>query len=188
LSRLYAITDRRVMGDDPLAMIRAACARYGSRLAVQLREKDLPARVLYEWVEALLPHSNGARLLINGRADVARCFDGVGVHLPEDGLTIADARRLLGPDRPIGVSTHLANDAIARRREGADLVTLAPIFATPGKGAPLGLEPLRIAAPAGGIYALGGIDRSNVNEVLATGVEGVAAIRAAWSPRTLRLG
>jgi thiamine-phosphate pyrophosphorylase len=169
------------MGPDPLARIRELCASLGTELSVQLREKDLPARELYRWIEALLPHLNGARLLINGRADVARCFEGVGVHLPEDGLTVRDARRILGFDRPVGASAHHARDAIARRREGADLVALSPIFESPGKGPPLGLEPLSSAAGAGGIYALGGITRANLEEVLATGVEGVAAIRAAWS-------
>jgi thiamine-phosphate pyrophosphorylase len=169
------------MGADPVAMIRAACARHGARLAVQVREKDLSARELYEWIEAIVPHLNGARLLVNGCADVARCFGGVGVHLPADGLTVTDARRVLGDERPIGASAHSAVDAIARRREGADLVTLSPVFASPGKGAPIGLEPLRIAASAGAIYALGGITVSNISEVLATGVEGVAMIRSAWT-------
>lgn len=169
------------MGSDPLGAIRALCARQGAALAVQIREKDLPARALYEWISALLPDLFGARLLVNGRADVARCFDGVGVHLPEDGLTVADARRILGPERPIGASAHSAEDAILRRRDGADLVTLSPIFETPGKGAPIGLEPLRQAAPAGGIYALGGITAERSDEVLATGVEGIAAIRAFWT-------
>src|SRR5688572_8856329 len=178
------------MGADPIGAIRDLCSRRGSRLAVQIREKDLGARELHRWIEALLPHLNGARLLINGRADVARCFDRVGVHLPEDGLTIADARRILGSDRPIGFSAHSARDAVAARNAGADLVTLSPIFGSPGKGAPIGLDPLREAAPSGGIYALGGITRDNVGGVLATGVEGIAAIRGAWSgtledPKTL---
>jgi thiamine-phosphate pyrophosphorylase len=168
------------MGPDPLRAIRELCACVGSELAVQIREKDLPSRTLYTWIEALLPHLNGARLLINGRADVALCFAGVGVHLPEDGLPLEAARHLLG-ERPIGVSTHSASAAVSARRAGADLVVLSPIFESPGKGAPLGLAALREAAPAGNVYALGGVGRSNLAEVLATGVEGVAAIRAAWS-------
>jgi thiamine-phosphate pyrophosphorylase len=188
LSRLYAITDRRIMGPDPLAAIRALCARYGRALSVQIREKDLSARVLHDWVAALVSDLNGAQLLVNGRADVARCFEGVGVHLPEDGLTVEEARRVLGPERPIGASAHSAADAIARRREGADLVTLSPVFETPGKGTAIGLEPLREAAHAGGIYALGGITKENVDQVRATGVEGIAAIRAIWSSEVMRYG
>lgn len=180
MSKLYAITDRRLMGADPLGAIRALCAEWGADLSVQIREKDLSAAELHRWIALLVPHLRGSRLLVNGRADVARCFDGVGVHLPEDGLSVEEARRVLGPDRPIGVSTHLASDAAARRREGADLVTLSPIFESPGKGPPIGLAPLAEAAAAGGIYALGGVTRANLDEVLATGVEGVAAIRAAW--------
>lgn len=181
ISRLYAITDRRWMGRDPIGAIRRLCSRYGVRLSIQIREKDLGSREVCRWIDALLPDLNGARLLINGRADIARCFDGVGVHLPEDGLTIPDGRHILGSERPIGASAHTAADAIAARNAGADLVTLSPIFESPGKGAPIGLAPLREAAPIGGIYALGGIARDNITEVLATGVEGVAAIRAAWN-------
>jgi thiamine-phosphate pyrophosphorylase len=180
LSKLYAITDRRSM-PEPIAMLRALCRQHGSALSIQLREKDLPARELHRWCAALVPELSGARLLVNGRADVALCFDGVGVHLPEDGMTVGEARALLGA-RPIGASAHSAAGAIARRKEGADLVTLSPVF--PGKGPPLGLEPLREAAPYGGIYALGGIDATNAAEVLETGVEGWAAIRAFFSSPT----
>ncbi len=179
---LYAITDRRLMGPDPVDAIRALCRRYGPALTIQLREKDLPVRELFSWIEALLPSMSGARLLVNSRADLALCFDGVGVHLPEDGLKVEDARALLGPGRSIGASAHTAADAIARRREGAHLVTLSPVFPSPGKGAPLGLPALREAAVAGGIYALGGIGVDDVDAVLATGVEGVAGIRVFWRP------
>ncbi len=167
------------MGDDPLDTIKKLCAKR-RELTVQIREKDLSTKELHRWVETLVPHLRGARLLVNGRVDVARCFDGVGVHLPEDGLSIPDARRILGFERPIGASAHSAEDAIARRREGADLVTLSPIFTSPGKGKALGLQALRDAVSAGGIYALGGIDEQNLDAVLETGVEGVAAIRAVW--------
>lgn len=178
--KLLAITDRRIMGPDPLQAIRALARRHGERLSIQIREKDLSARTLYGWVDALLPDLHGAALFVNDRADVARCFEGVGVHLPEAGLDVEAARAVLGPKRPIGASAHGATDAVARRAEGADLVTLSPIFESPGKGAPVGLEPLIEAAPAGGIYALGGVSKERMAAIEATGVAGVAAIRAFW--------
>lgn len=168
------------MEPDPLEAIRALTRRHGAILSVQIREKDLPARTLYEWIQTLLPDLCGATLFVNDRVDVARCFETVGVHLPEEGLSIAAARSILGPERPIGASVHRAEDAWTRRTEGADLVTLSPIFESPGKGPPLGLEPLKEAASAGGVYALGGVTRARMPAIEATGAAGVAAIRAFW--------
>lgn len=167
------------MGPDPIGRIRALAARYGERLFVQLREKDLSARALSALVEALFPDL-GPRLLVNDRVDVARSFPGVGVHLPERGLDVRDARRILGPGPRIGVSAHSVDAAIEARRAGADLVTLSPIYETPGKGVPLGLGALARAAPAGGIFALGGVSLRHAADVAATGAAGLAAIRCFW--------
>jgi thiamine-phosphate diphosphorylase len=189
---LLAITDRRAMGDDPIGRIRALAEALGSSLIVQIREKDLDAGGLFEWVRALLPaiEANASALFVNGRADVVRCFaPRVGLHLPEDGLPLPDARRLMPPGTQIGVSVHDRRgleDKLATG--GADLAAIAPVFETPSKPGvrPLGLDGLSRAI-AGldadqrrRVFALGGIDRSNADAVLATGVGGWAAIRAAW--------
>src|SRR5262249_52279810 len=133
-------TDRRLMGADPIAAVRAWVARSRGELTVQVREKDLDARVLYAWVEALLELR--VRVMVNGRVDVARCFDGrVGVHLPEDGLSVRDARAVLGPEVAIGRSVHDEAGAVRAVEEGADLLTVAPVFEKKG-ATPLGLEGL----------------------------------------------
>lgn len=185
--KLLAITDRRVMGPDPLSRIVALMEAFGPRAIVQLREKDLDARTLYEWTSVLLDTIRKTRseLMINSRVDVARCFaPHVGVHLPENGLSVAEARSILPHGTKIGRSIHKAPE---RGDEDADLYTVAPVFRTPSKpnAVPLELDGLRevVRAIAGRreVYALGGIDRTTAEAVLPTGVDGVAAIRAAWN-------
>jgi thiamine-phosphate pyrophosphorylase len=189
--KLLAITDRRIMGPDPVARIVSLIQKLGPRLIVQLREKDLEARTLWSWVDAILPiaEAEGSQLLINGRVDLAACFaPRAGVHLPEDGLRVGDARSLLGPNVVVSAAAHTVEDAVARTHEGATFVTLSPIFATPSKPNVLGLEVLSRAVRTGApIYALGGIDETNAQDVLQTGVAGIAAIRAAWSDAPQRL-
>jgi thiamine-phosphate pyrophosphorylase len=189
---LLAITDRRLMGADPVRRIEALMDAHRERVIVQIREKDLDARTVHRWVEALMPAlvRTGARLLVNERVDVVMGFAPlVGVHLPERALPVHEVRRLLPERTLIGASAHSIESALMRMQEGANLVTLSPVFETPSKpgGAPLGLEPLRElvhrAQRRAMVFALGGIDRPRAQEVLATGVDGFAAIRSAWLER-----
>ena len=125
----------------------------------------------------------GATTVINGRVDIARSL-ALGVHLPESGLDVTSAREILGSNVPIGRSTHDLVGVNAACDAGADLITLSPVFATPGKPAPIGLAPLRAAARQidgrARLIGLGGITAANLEVVLSCGVDGVAAIRAAW--------
>ena len=143
------------------------------------------------WIESLLPicEQRKTLLMINGRVDVARCFlPSVGVQLPERGLAPDQARKILGGGVTIGASRHTAVDARRAVDVGADLVTLSPIFESPGHGEPLGLDVLTTAVELVGrnreadadLYALGGLSAENAKAVWATGVAGIAAIRAAW--------
>jgi thiamine-phosphate pyrophosphorylase len=125
--------------------------------------------------------------LVNDRLDVALACGADGAHLPDDGLPIAEARALAPPGFLLGASAHGADDALAKARAGADLVTLGPIWDTPSKagyGPPLGLEPLRRAAAGLGagtaLFAIGGVDSpARASEARRAGAHGVAVIRAA---------
>jgi thiamine-phosphate pyrophosphorylase len=174
---LLAISDRTTL---PLPMedwLRAlAAAGIG---AVQLREKDLDDRALYGLAErarkALPPP---IRLLVNGRADVALAAGADGVHLPADGIPVAALRRRFGGSVLIGRSTHRCDEVERARDEGADYVTFGPVYATPGKGAPVGLGELARAAAAGlPVYALGGVTLDRLGELASAGAAGIAAIR-----------
>jgi thiamine-phosphate pyrophosphorylase len=188
VTRLLAITDRARMGPDPTARVAALADVLGDRLIVLVRERGLQARVLFRWVGALLRLD--VALMISARADVARCFSPqVGLHLPEAGLDIADARALLGPSVAIGASRHDAAGVRAALDAGAALVTLSPVFATPSKPGSHALGLTAFAEIAGRlpVFALGGIDPTNAPDVLRAGAAGVAAIRSAWDPANLDL-
>lgn len=171
------------MGSDPLSTAAALMERWGPRVIVQVREKDLSGKELYEWTAVLLDRARatGARLFVNTRADVVRCFaPHVGLHLPERGISVAEARSLLPAGTPIGRSIHGPSD------DGADLYTIAPVFLDKGRPA-LKIDGLRAIAeaiaPNAEVYALGGIDRSNAEAVFSSHprIAGIAAIRAAWN-------
>jgi len=182
--RLYLVTDRHQTLGRPLLDLLGSCLAAGVR-AVQLREKDLPARDLYRLALEVreLTRRHGARLLVNDRIDVALAVEADGVHLPTHGLPVAEARRLLGPNRLLGVSTHSPAEAPRAQAEGADFLVLGPIFDTPSKrpfGSPLGPGILRAARTEVAIplFAIGGITAANAPEVLAAGADGVAVISA----------
>ncbi|HLV61064.1 MAG TPA: thiamine phosphate synthase [Fredinandcohnia sp.] len=178
--RLYLVTDRRLVDDLPRAVERALSALPRGAAAVQLREKDLSARALYELGLRLreVTARYGAPLLVNDRADVARAIGADGLHLPGSGFEVADARAVLGEGALVGASGH-GIDELARRT-GADFATFSPVFPSPGKGPAVGTGALSEAARAAGmpLFALGGVDAERVPEVLRAGAWGVAAIRA----------
>ncbi|HEY5611946.1 MAG TPA: thiamine phosphate synthase, partial [Thermoanaerobaculia bacterium] len=107
LPPLLVITDRHATGGRPLRKVVLAALEGGARL-IQLREKDLEGRLLYDLADDLarLTHRFGARLLVNERIDVALAASADGVVLPADSFPTEVARRLLGPDRVIARSTH----------------------------------------------------------------------------------
>ncbi|HYE14212.1 MAG TPA: thiamine phosphate synthase [Pyrinomonadaceae bacterium] len=152
---------------------------------VQLREKRLPARALYELASAAaaLARGSGTLILVNDRADVARAAGCDGVHLTATSLDARDVRRAFGGDFIIGVSTHSQDEARRARASGADFAVLGPVFETPSKlpyGPPLGLEAFAESARALApfpLVALGGVARENLSELFGAGAAGVAAIR-----------
>ena len=182
--RLYVVTDRQQTAGRSLEEVIAAAARGGAG-AVQLREKDLSARDLYalgaRLQETLAPYN--VPLLINDRLDVALALDTAGVHLAGHSLPTAQARRILGPHKLLGVSTHSLAEAQHAAAEGADFVVFGPVFTTPSKlayGPPQGLQQLaavvrQVSIP---VLAIGGIDQTNLPQVIEVGAYGVAMIRA----------
>ena len=182
--RLYVVTDRHEAAGRDLEEIVVAAAQGGAG-AIQLREKDLRARDLYalgaRLQGALAPY--GVPLLINDRLDVALALDAAGVHLAGHSLPTAIARRVLGAGKLLGVSTHSVEEARCAADDGADFIVFGPVFATPSKvvyGPPQGLQHLTTVVRAVRIpvLAIGGIDHTNLPQVVQAGVYGVAMIRA----------
>ena len=185
MSRLVIVTDRRLVAGSAELCARLAAMLDAVPAWVQVREKDLEGGALLALVREVVSvaHPRGARVLVNDRLDVALAAGADGVHLPEDGMSIADARAVAaacGREILVGCSRHDA--AGVRAAAGADLIVYGPVFATPGKGAPLGAAALREVANVPGLCAIGGIDSAaRAAEVRAAGVAAVAAIRALWT-------
>lgn len=187
--RLLAISDRRKLGARAseevehhrfLAWVSGLVS--AGVQALQIREKDLSDRRLHLLTSAVVRQAPEMTVLINGRADIAISAGAAGVHLPADGVPVSALRRRFGRRLLIGVSTHHQDEITNARRDGADYATFGPVFETPGKeafGLPPGLDGLQAAAQLGlPLLALGGIDSSRLEPVLAAGALGLAAIRA----------
>jgi thiamine-phosphate pyrophosphorylase len=191
---LYLITDRKaVRSGDLVSACDAAlsAARDGAppgAVALQLREKDLAGRELYELALRMreVCRRAGAPMLVNDRVDVAMAADADGVHLPFSSMGPGAARKLLGPDKLIGVSAHSLPDVMAAGREGADFTVFGPVFPPISKsayGPATGTARLTDVCRSARIpvFALGGITperaRALMDEpVVAARPAGVAAI------------
>lgn len=180
--QLYLITDRnQVRNQDLLSALDEALE--GGVRAVQLREKDLSDRELFELGRSLrtLTRNHGARLFINDRADLAVAVEADGVHLTQTSYSAREARKIVGPNSLIGVSTHSLEQAKKAEDDGADFITLGPIFETPSKkgyGPPIGITLLEEAARTAKIpiLAVGGVKKENLSSVLDAGAHGIALI------------
>jgi len=181
-------TSPQTSPDDPqfseiLRLVRAAVD--ADVPLVQIREKSLHARVLYELVARAAEITRGSktRLLVNDRSDIARAAGADGVHLTTQSLPVDVVRSLFGAEFLIGVSTHLLDEARAARVGGADFVVFGPVFETESKrayGEPQGLDKLAEVARELGefpVVAIGGITLDNVDECFQAGARGIAAIR-----------
>jgi thiamine-phosphate pyrophosphorylase len=184
--RVVLITDRSRFRDIPERVAAIARAVPPGSIALQVREKDTDGGPLLLFVRELQAAAPNVPIWINDRIDVALAADVAGVHLPERGLSIEDARAVAGAaDRPlsIGVSRHTVESAL--RSTSADLIQLGPIYETPGKGPRLGPAALGVRAqlPATTkLVAVGGIDTpERAREAIAAGADAIAIIRAAWT-------
>ena len=183
LPRFYPILDTEVSlrrGIDPVEAARQILE--GGARIIQFRHKQFLSREAFAWLEGIagLTRSNGAILVINDRADLAKLF-GAGVHLGQDDLIPSIARRVTGPDTMIGFSTHNERQLRAACAEPADYLALGPIFGTATKKNPdatVGVDELRrlrLLAPCP-LVAIGGITRGNARQVIEAGADAVAVI------------
>ncbi len=158
---------------------------------VQIREKYLTAKLLFELTAKVVEITNGSttRVLVNDRADIAAAARANGVHLTSLSLSAEVIRETFGREFIIGVSTHGIDEAGRAVAGGADFVVFGPIFETPDKGAATGLVELSEVCDklnAFPVLALGGVDRENYRSVLDAGANGFAAIRSMNDPTELR--
>jgi len=185
---LYAILDPAVAGGRTLADLAGRIA--GSVTLVQLRDKHATTRTMVDEARALrgVLKPAGVPFLINDRVDVALAAQADGVHVGQDDMAPADARRLLGENAIIGLSIKSVGQAEAAPLEYLDYVAIGGVFATSSKdntAPPIGLAGLRdilgaVRARRSGfpVCAIAGINEDNAADVIAAGADGVSVISA----------
>jgi thiamine-phosphate pyrophosphorylase len=170
------ITDRRTL--PPGVSILDIIAKSGADW-VQIREKDLPARDLFDLASAAV--ATGAKIIVNSRMDVAVAAGAAGVHLPAGSPAPDRWRTIAPPGFLIGVSCHEIDEVRTAAAHGADYVVFGPVFAPRSKSTaldPRGLDRLEQAARSVSIpvLALGGITNENIGACIDRGAAGIAAI------------
>ena len=182
LGGLCFITDRTVSGlsyEDMTHKVLLKGARW-----IQFREKERSRHDIYGEAIRLrrLTKDYNAVLIINDFLDIAMCAGADGVHLGQDDLPLKEARKIIGRDRIVGISTHSLEQAIEAEKNGADYIGFGPVFTTSTKdaGKPKNIEMLhevkkQVSIP---VVAIGGINLVNVKSVLHTGVDAIAVASA----------
>jgi len=191
--RLYLITDRKLFGSWDALLKAVEKALRGGLKAVQLREKDLATRELLDLAYRMraLTAAYGAKLFINDRVDIALSVGADGVHLGNTSIPVQAARKASEERLMIGVSTHSQQEAQQAEKDGADLITLGPVYETPSKvqyGSPVGLPVLGDVSGAIGlpVFAIGGITIGRIEEIMEQGAYGTALISAALTAEDIQ--
>ncbi|NTV93078.1 MAG: thiamine phosphate synthase [Chlorobiaceae bacterium] len=178
---LCVITDEHCSSPIDLALM----ALKGGAEMIQLRHKSASGKQLFQWALDIqrLCRKHHAQFIVNDRVDIALAMNADGVHLGQQDLPLPEARKLLGPDKIIGVSTSSLTEAIKAEQAGADYIGFGHIFQTGSKNklsAPLGSAAIGTVARQLSIplVAIGGINMMNMMETITAGASGIAMIAA----------
>lgn len=191
------VTDSHVELEHTVEIVRAVASALGpGRLLVQLRDKENGPVVIRTAAQALrdVTRAVDALFVVNGATSIAHDVGADGVHLPWDRggavvARVASARRLLGEHIIVTAAVHDDDEVRAAIEGGVTGILVSPVFATPGKGSPRGVEALQSARAIveaaqskwrPRVYALGGVSPDNVSQCAAAGANGVAVIRALY--------
>jgi len=180
--RIYVLLTESLCAGDWFATAEAALR--GGADCLQLREKHLPDRVLLDRARKLaaLCRERGRLFIVNDRSDIAAAARADGVHLGQDDLTVADARRILPAHCLVGVSTHTIEQVEAAVAEAPDYIAVGPMFDTPTKPQEHVASPATLAAARSRtslpLVAIGGIDHENAGTVLSALPCGLCVCRA----------
>jgi thiamine-phosphate pyrophosphorylase len=180
MARLYFVCDARPHDEDPEPLLRAALD--GGVDIIQLREKSGDTRLIDRAAQTFrrLADTYGVPFILNDDPELAVSARADGVHIGQDDITVEEARKIVGHEALIGLSTH--SEEQVRAADGVDHISVGPVWETPTKaGRPaVGLDLVRFAASNTTLpfFAIGGIDTSNAVEVLQAGARRMCVVRA----------
>jgi thiamine-phosphate pyrophosphorylase len=181
-ARLYFVCEARPHGQDPEALLNAAMS--GGAGMIELRDREHPRNAVERSGHTFrrLANTYGALFIVNDDPHLALELRADGVHIGQEDMNPAEARRIMGSDAIIGLSTHSREQIEAAVDAPVDYISVGPIWETPTKeGRPAtGLELVRTAAEVTRLpwFAIGGIDLGNANQVVEAGAERVCVVRA----------
>ncbi len=179
--RLYAILDTSWLDDRDPALVATRMIEGGVDI-IQLRAKKETSQECAATAAKVLKVTRpaGIPLIINDHPEVATEVEADGVHVGQDDLSVSEVRKMVGPDKYVGKSTHSLEQALSAQEEDVDYIGVGPVFATPTKPTyvPVGLEivrqvSLRIRIP---FFCIGGIKLENAKEVLGTGASRIVVV------------
>jgi len=182
LPRLYAILDASCFPDEAALLSAAGELTDGGCTLLQYRNKTGSSRDVLNTARELRRHLDpNIRLIMNDRADLALAADFDGLHIGQDDLSPEAARRIIGPGRWLGISTHNPEQIAEADKTDADYLAIGPVFATSSKANPdpvVGLEGVRRARglTRKPLVAIGGITRATARSVIDAGADSVAVI------------
>jgi thiamine-phosphate pyrophosphorylase len=190
---LYLVTDRTLCGQRSLEYVIGQ-ALEGGVAYVQLREKNVSTRFFIEEVRNIKTLTSRYRvpLIINDRLDVALAVEAEGVHIGQDDMPYAAARKLMGPQSIIGLSVETWDDVVKAQELDVDYLGVSPVFATPTKTDTKGSWGLEGVArirtySRHPLVGIGGLNASNAHDVIMAGAECIAVVSAICAaPDTLR--
>ena len=188
---LYAVTDRHWLGEETL-YDQVKKALDGGATFVQLREKNLDREVFLAEAKEIqkLCKEYGVPFVVNDEVSIAKDIDADGVHVGQSDMEAMDVRKLLGPDKIIGVSAQTVEQAIIAEKHGADYLGVGAVFTTGSKddADDVSHETLKAICEAVSIpvIAIGGITKDNVAELAGSGICGVAVISAIFGQKDIQ--
>jgi thiamine-phosphate diphosphorylase len=181
-ARVYFVCEALPHGRDPEALLNAAMAP--GAVMVELRDREQPRTVIERAGRTFrrIANTYSALFIVNDDPYLAVELGADGVHVGQEDIDTAEARRIMGPDAIIGLSTHSREQIEAASSKPVDYISVGPVWETPTKEgrAATGLDLIRVAAEIAPVpwFAIGGIDHSNVDEVVAAGAERICIVRA----------
>lgn len=188
---LYAVTDRHWLGEETL-YDQVKKALDGGATFVQLREKNLDREVFLAEAKEIqkLCKKYGVPFVVNDEVSIAKDIDADGVHVGQSDMEAMDVRKILGPDKIIGVSAQTVEQAIIAEKHGADYLGVGAVFTTGSKddADDVSHETLKAICEAVSIpvIAIGGITKDNVAELAGSGICGVAVISAIFGQKDIQ--